>query len=280
MFTLLHYLNRRLADKAALQDDFQRMQENIPEESRGKRSKSGDMPIKSGGMLQLYRDMVAKSGDMWHLFRDMAAMSGDTRKKLRDRSRMSGDMEEKFRDMSRMSASMRQMPGDPFSKLPDMKLMPEDLEGMSANFAGMAPGVVAWVAWLRNKAHHWRAGLARWCFQTFDREERRERRRRRRAEFDARFVIEYLTLEEYERLYGPFQHKASSQWPADVWFLDAERSWKRKAKRTLALLLAFVRLLLQRPEKKHRWTFTLGLAQPALDLCGPLSPRPPPFAFH
>ena len=284
MFTLLQYLKRRSADKAALQDDLQRKQGNIPEKPRGKRSKSR-IPV------NLLRDMARMSSvklrmsdGEWELLHGMASKSDDMRQRFRDKRLKSGSMDKEPCDMSRESGNMQQESGDLLPKSPDIGLTLEVTEGMPEQSAGKAAGVwaapLALMRQLRKLVIRQRDRISGWYWRLWGMEDPEYRRLFREAAFDELFEIEYTTDSRYQDLSDLFAGPWSGAWAPWIDYLEAERSLKRRARRCLAVLLAFIHPLLQRPEKKRRWTFTLRLALPALDLCGPLSPRPPPFAFH
>lgn len=246
------------------------------------------VPIDARNMISLLRYLFDKQAGMAALSGALLREQGNGTGRSSGMKAMPVGRGRMPRNMERGSCALNGATDDRTSRCGGMVAMPqglalkpEDREAMSQHMAGMARGDLSRsavvIGKLRDLVYKLHVFAARSWHRTIDKEARRRRRLQKQAEFDALFVIEYTRDVRYEDLqWLPDQVPEGHPW---LCFLEPEWPVHRASRRLLAVLLAFAHRVLRRTAKRRRWTFLVRAALPTLDLCGPLSPRPPPCAF-
>jgi hypothetical protein len=212
--------------------------------------------------------------------------------------RMSGNSGAMFRNRRQMSDSMSAMPGnigavsdnmdtlsDDLSAMPcDLYLMPDNIEAMSDNYARMSL-----VSLLRSlnpfilfcgMAAMLRYEISEWYYRQMGLSDPVLRKFYKEADFDDLFEVGYIDDDPFT--YGRF-HKKWKPMPPVVhellYFLVSDKPLTRDARKLLAVLLAYARLVLGLTERTAVRTLPSLLAVQFGSGRSPLGPRPPPGVY-
>ena len=229
------------------------------------------------------RNILTKATDMGAMLGVVQRMSGNTLVKSGDRWPMSDNMSAKSGNIGSMSDNMDTLSGDMSAMPYDLYLMPDDIEAMSDNYADMSLVSLLKslnpIGLLCGLAAKLRYRISEWYYRKMGLSDPVLRKFYKEADFDDLFVVVYE--EDYILPYG----RVRKRWkplPPDVhellYFLVSDKPLSRDAKKLLAALLAYVRLVLGLTERTAVRALPFLLAVQFGSGRSPFSPRPPPYA--
>lgn len=230
------------------------------------------------------RNILTKVPDMGALLGVVQRMSGNPLVKSVDRWPMSDNMSAKSGNIGSMSDNMDTLSGD-MSDMPcDLYLMPDDIEAMSVNYADMSLVSLLKslnpIVLLRGMAAKLRYEISEWYYRQMGLSDPVLRKFYKEADFDDLFEVGYIDDDPFT--YGRF-HKKWKPMPPVVhellYFLVSDKPLTRDARKLLAVLLAYARLVLGLTERTTVRTLPCLLAVQFGSGRSPLGPRPPPGVY-